>query len=124
MPLKLSLCRPRVMANDVIAKQRIGESERIKVNHLIQSLDIVFIAICISQFLHDLDMENCVFLMNSEVTHDQLIAILFQNTFHFDSPYWSDKNVTNLLKGKMGLTARRQSYRPTGKHPSPRFVLA
>ena len=45
MPLKLSLYRPRVKANDIIAKQRIGESERIKVNHLIQSLDIVFITV-------------------------------------------------------------------------------
>ena len=43
MPLKLSLYRPRAKADDVIAKQRIGESERIKVNHLIQSLDLVFI---------------------------------------------------------------------------------
>ena len=43
LAVKLSLYRPRVKANDVIAKQRIGESERIKINHLIQSLDIVFI---------------------------------------------------------------------------------
>ena len=43
MPLKLSLYHPRVKVNDLIAKQRIGESERIKINLLIQSLDIVFI---------------------------------------------------------------------------------
>ena len=50
MPLKLSLYRPRVEAyNDVIAKQRIGESERIKINHLIQSLDIVFIMLFITE---------------------------------------------------------------------------
>ena len=36
MPLKLSIYRPRVKANDVIAKQRIGESERIEINHLKQ----------------------------------------------------------------------------------------
>ena len=42
--------------------------------------------------------------MNSEVTHDQLIdTVLSQDTFHFDSPYWSDKNVTNLLDGKSGF---------------------
>ena len=45
MPLKLSLYRPRVKANNVIAKQRIGESERIEINHLIQRLHIVFITL-------------------------------------------------------------------------------
>ena len=41
--------------------------------------------------------------MNSEVTHGQLISILSQDSFHFDSPYWSDKNVTNLLDGENGF---------------------
>ena len=54
MPLKLSLYRPRVKANDVIAKQRIGESERIKINHLIQSLHIVFIIVFITNISHAL----------------------------------------------------------------------
>ena len=54
MPLKLSLYRPRVKANDVIAKQRIGESEGIKINHLIQSLHIVFIIVFITNISHAL----------------------------------------------------------------------
>ena len=45
MPLKLSLYRPCVKANDVIGKQRIGESERIEINQLIQRLQIVFITL-------------------------------------------------------------------------------
>ena len=36
MPLKLSIYRPRVKASDVIAKQRVGQSERIEINYLKQ----------------------------------------------------------------------------------------
>lgn len=32
--------RPRVKTNDVIAKQQIGESERIKITHLIREASI------------------------------------------------------------------------------------
>ena len=32
--------RPRVEANDVIAKQQIGKSERIKINYLIREVSI------------------------------------------------------------------------------------
>ena len=32
--------RPRVEANDVIAKQQIGEWERIKINHVIREASI------------------------------------------------------------------------------------
>ncbi len=30
---------------------------------------------------------------------------------------------TTCLQGRLGLTYKRPSYRPTGTHPSPRFVL-
>ena len=30
---------------------------------------------------------------------------------------------TTFLEGRLGLTLKRPSYRPTGTHPSPRFVL-
>jgi len=36
MPLTLIYIRPRVKTNDVIVRQQIGESERIKISHLIR----------------------------------------------------------------------------------------
>ena len=48
--------------------------------------------------------DNSDFVINSEVTHEQLIdTVLFSGHFSFDSPYWSDKNATNLLDGKSGF---------------------
>ena len=40
MPLILIYIRPRVKTNDDIVKQQIGESERIKIIHLIRRASI------------------------------------------------------------------------------------
>ena len=34
------------------------------------------------------------------------VIFFFQDTFHFDSPYWSDKRVNNLLEGEKGLNGK------------------
>ena len=53
-----------------------------------------------------------------------VLLIISQSTFHYDSGYWSNRNEYNLPGGETGFDSQETklaTYR--GTHPSPRYVL-
>ena len=64
-----------------------------------------------------------MYVMNSQVTHDQLIDIFSQDTFHFDSPNWSNKNPINLLEGQNGFDCNQTKLPTYWRTPFSKICL-
>ncbi len=51
------------------------------------------------------------------------VSLYFRKPFIITRSTGAIKRNTTFVEGRLGLTHKRPSYRATGTHPSPRFVL-